>query len=669
MSTDARSAKVIAGVIAATAGLLVFAATASAATITVDTVADQYNTDPAHCSLREAIKSVDGTSGSDLTGTDFGGCVASGGYATSAGPPDTIMVPAGTYQLTLSAAADDSDASGDLDVFRSMNIVGTGNPTIEQTVAGERVMDETATGKVLSISGLTISGGDQASSDGGGIHYVGGAGAAHLTLDGVTVTGNQTAGNGGGIFTDSASTITNSVISDNHTVVASGLKGNGGGIYSDGSTDSLSGVSLSVDHSSITGNFAGDSTNFGYGGGIYRTTKASDSTSSGVIQDSDISGNTAHFFGGGIYTQSDSTLDVERSLISGNHALVLRGGGIAADSQTSAVGQLNLVNSTITGNSSNADGGGIKAGGISGTINLNLLFTTIAENTGSSGSELSLSGNSSTKPTLAVEGTVFAASNPALMNACQIDGTDYVNTTDGGYNLSTDPTDPVDALLPSSGCGLSSPLPAGDRTGLAAPVLNALADNGGPTETMEPTALSLAVDNMPNSVCAAVNPATTSDQRAFARPEVSGGNCDSGAFEVQPPALNPVGDKAVQAGQPLIFTTSASDPDPGDTLTYSASNIPAGASFNPSSGTFSWTPAAPQTGTYPNVHFSVSDGFSSDAEDVTITVTAPPPAGGGGPGTGGPGTTPAPPAKKKCKKKKKHRAAAAKKCKKRKKKK
>jgi hypothetical protein len=69
----------------------------------------------------------------------------------------------------------------------------------------------------------------------------------------------------------------------------------------------------------------------------------------------------------------------------------------------------------------------------------------------------------------------------------------------------------------------------------------------------------------------------------------------------------------------LTFTISAIDPD-GDTLTYSASNLPAGASFNPSPHTFSWTPTYSQAGSYPNVHFQVSDGSLTASEDITITV-------------------------------------------------
>jgi len=74
-----------------------------------------------------------------------------------------------------------------------------------------------------------------------------------------------------------------------------------------------------------------------------------------------------------------------------------------------------------------------------------------------------------------------------------------------------------------------------------------------------------------------------------------------------------------QAGERFTFTVSATDPD-NDSLIYSASNLPPGATFDPQTRTFSWTPGYDQAGIYPNVHFEVSDGEFSDSEDITITV-------------------------------------------------
>jgi hypothetical protein len=85
------------------------------------------------------------------------------------------------------------------------------------------------------------------------------------------------------------------------------------------------------------------------------------------------------------------------------------------------------------------------------------------------------------------------------------------------------------------------------------------------------------------------------------------------------PVLNAIGNKAVSEGASLAFTISASDAD-GDTLTYSASNLPQGATFSPATRTFSWTPGYSQAGVYAKVHFEVSDGSLADTEDITMTV-------------------------------------------------
>lgn len=85
------------------------------------------------------------------------------------------------------------------------------------------------------------------------------------------------------------------------------------------------------------------------------------------------------------------------------------------------------------------------------------------------------------------------------------------------------------------------------------------------------------------------------------------------------PVLDPVGPKAIAEGANLLFGISGTDPD-GGLLTYGASPLPAGATFNSSTGEFNWTPGFTQAGAY-DVSFFVTDGTLADSELVTITVS------------------------------------------------
>jgi hypothetical protein len=65
-----------------------------------------------------------------------------------------------------------------------------------------------------------------------------------------------------------------------------------------------------------------------------------------------------------------------------------------------------------------------------------------------------------------------------------------------------------------------------------------------------------------------------------------------------PPTLNAIADQTVYVGTTLSLTAVGSDLDlPPQTLTYSLTgSVPAGATINPSTGAFSWTPTAEQGG-------------------------------------------------------------------------
>lgn len=142
------------------------------------------------------------------------------------------------------------------------------------------------------------------------------------------------------------------------------------------------------------------------------------------------------------------------------------------------------------------------------------------------------------------------------------------------------------------------------------------------------TVLVCAADvnkNVPNTVRLAIADASDNiyDSWVFIK---------EGSFSTTPPSnqrptLDPISDKTVNEGSSLSFAVVASDPDAGQTLTYSLIGGPAGASLDPNSGVFSWTPADDDpTGTPADAYSAIvrvtdngSPALSAD-QPVTITV-------------------------------------------------
>lgn len=93
-----------------------------------------------------------------------------------------------------------------------------------------------------------------------------------------------------------------------------------------------------------------------------------------------------------------------------------------------------------------------------------------------------------------------------------------------------------------------------------------------------------------------------------------------------PPSLNVIPNTAVLRGQLLSFTATASDPDAlTQSLTFSLDpGAPSGASINPASGLFTWTPSPTQAlGNY-TVTVRVTDNgvpVMTDAQSFTISVS------------------------------------------------
>ncbi len=96
------------------------------------------------------------------------------------------------------------------------------------------------------------------------------------------------------------------------------------------------------------------------------------------------------------------------------------------------------------------------------------------------------------------------------------------------------------------------------------------------------------------------------------------------AVSNQPPVLVAIGNKTVDELSTLTFTATAFDPNPAAILTFTLdAGAPAGASINPTSGDFSWTPTEAQgPGTFP-ITMRVTNNASpplSDSKTFTGTV-------------------------------------------------
>jgi len=81
----------------------------------------------------------------------------------------------------------------------------------------------------------------------------------------------------------------------------------------------------------------------------------------------------------------------------------------------------------------------------------------------------------------------------------------------------------------------------------------------------------------------------------------------------------PIGDKSVDENRTLTFPVPAAADTAGTVLTYSTDPLPAGASFDPETREFTWTPDYTQAGVYPIV-FKVSDGENVVTKGTSITV-------------------------------------------------
>jgi CSLREA domain-containing protein len=345
--------------------------------------------------------------------------------------------------------------------------------------------------------------------DGLGQLEVGADNGNALTIDGeennVTIDGNDVTRI---LFVNSGADL--SLI---NVTVSNGDANIGGGMLNDGT--------LSLTGSTVSDNTADD------GGGIFNTgtltvtsSRLSDNQATGSnngggiynqggtvdIVDSTIIGNSAGFNGGGVFNEGSlSTVTVNDSTVSGNN-VSNSGGGIANQGN-----RLTVVNSTVSGNSAHS-GGGVFHSLETGTVSL--INSTVTTNTAASGNGGVFVNNG----TLTAVNTIIAAQTAG--GDCAGSGT----IASDGHNLES-----------GTSCGFGG---TGDIQNVVDADIEPLANNGGPTETHALGQDSPAIDAGDDAVCAD-EPVNNLDQRGEPRPLNGDGAgtaiCDIGAFELEQP--------------------------------------------------------------------------------------------------------------------------------------
>lgn len=435
--------------------------------------------------------------------------------------------------------------SGELAIKDSVDIQGPGASVIAVSGNSSSRVFYLYNGSALldvTISGLTVTGGDTAS--GGGIFD----NDENLVLDGVTITGNQASGDGGGLWASGLSmtlTLRGSTVSGNTADDA------GGGIYV-GST----GGPLLIQNTLISGNLAGNR-----GGGVY----FSDPDDAVTLDQSTISGNTAGNQGGGLYLYSTDggPFTIQSSTISGNSAVDGAGAFFYAPDDP-----VLIENTTVSGNTATGTGGGLHFYDASlYTGEIALRHSTIAGNEAATGGGVYV-GNGSVTVDQTIVGDNTAGTDPDLANGVEstyevrfslIEAPGTANLNDNGGNiLNQDPQ------------------------------LGPLADNGGPTRTHLPAGTSPAV----NAGDPAFTPPPSTDQRGF--PRVLSGRIDIGAVELGAGTLQfslsgyTVNENGVTA---TIAVTRQGGSVGAVSVSYQTSNGTATqpADYQTAAGTLSWT--------------------------------------------------------------------------------
>ena len=268
------------------------------------------------------------------------------------------------------------------------------------------------------------------------------------------------------------------------------------------------------------------------GDNLYRVFTVTD----GIVSISNLTiANGLSDVGGGIYNVSDLT--ISNSTFTGNQAVGLSAEGGAIDSEG---GTLTIINSTISGNSSDGDGGGLLN---CGSSTATLANVTITDNRADADSNAAGSGGG-----IGIQaGTVTLQNSIVAVNSSSGGAPDI----SGAVNL-----DGFNLIQSTSSATITETMNPGTNITGQDPLLDPLGNYGGPTQTHRLTTLSPAIDTGKNFAT------DNTDQRGrlrpvdLASPNASGGDgSDIGAFELQ--------DETEQGGTPAFIVNTPDDHDDG----------------------------------------------------------------------------------------------------------
>ena len=435
--------------------------------------------------------------------------------STAGDGADTIVfAPQVTGTLTLTE---------ELSITSEVTIDGPGTDVV--TIDGDdqfRIFN--ISGTTATIRGLTL---DNGRAPVGGEER--GAGifsdvTSELVLEDLVISNNTAPGSGAAVFQTDQATV-------GLTIITSTLSGNTSGDFG-GAVSSLS--PLTLRRTTVDSNQAVNG-----GGGIH-------STAATIINRSTVSANSTSgvdAYGGGVQVDG-AALTVTHSTVSGNSTSGTNADGGGVFINTDLASPALIENSTISGNTAGARGGGVfNTAGAAEIRN-----STITNNTansmmvGGQGGGLAAYSNAQTNAT--VSSSIIAGNTP---NDIDVIGTGNTITS-LGYNLVGD------------GGGVTAFDQVGDMTGVD-PLLDALADNGGRSQTHALLEGSPAIDAGDPTFDAT---SLSTDQRGMGFPRVVG-TIDIGSFELgmTAPTITAIANQTT----PLDTATSAIPFTIGDSTT------------------------------------------------------------------------------------------------------